>query len=85
MRIELHHRPSRLPLSNSVLAVGRVRASAGSSGSPSASPTSRGECARWYRQSAPTCRPMGSIAKPAMMGTFVGLSQNGLDPEVAPA
>jgi hypothetical protein len=26
---------------------------------------------------------VGSIAKP--MGTFVGLSQNGLDPEVVPA
>jgi hypothetical protein len=83
MRIALHHRPlSSKPLSRGLLVVGRVRASA--SGTPST--TSRRERARWHRQSERACRPMdlvGSIAKP--MGTFVGLSQNGLDPEVVPA
>jgi hypothetical protein len=49
---------------------------------------SRRERSQQYRESAPACRPMsfgGSIAKPTTMGTFVGLSQNGLDPEVAAA
>ena len=101
MRIDLHHRLPASLLVGRVVVAAHAGERASIVRGPGCESRRAREGKRWCRPSgyrpsgcraSGACRPAASIelqlartSQPSPMSTFVGLTQNGLDPEVSPA